>query len=374
VAVHALDINSETPGRWTTESPARSAIDEQWDQFVEATPGGDLVQTTAWAQTKRALGFEVCRVTLRRGDEISGGAQIVVKRFGPLGGVGYIARGPLAGNRTPEQVGQVLAEIERSARSKKIRHLIIQPPADGADIAAALAARGYTGNAPAVAPTATIRIDLSHSLDQILAGMSEKRRREVRRAMRLGIEVKLGGRSDIDAFHAMHEATAHRQGFVPLSRQYLERQWDVLHPRGWLHLFLAYNKGRPQAGIWSTPFGDTITDRIAGWTGEERNLPLNVACVWSVIQWAKAHGYRYYDQGGVDRRYAAQRAAGQPLQEEALASPAGFKMLFGGEPILMPTASQYTFNPILRLLGRVVLTQLARGKSLKRITHRLRNG
>lgn len=374
MVVQALHAMSGTASYRPTRPAAESTTADRWDQFVEATPGGDLVQTTAWAQTKRALGFEACELVSHRGDEIVAGGQIVIKRFGPLGGIGYIARGPLVSDGEPGQIARILDEIERSARAKRVRCLIVQPPAGGGAIAAALAARGYGENAPAVAPTATIRIDLSQSLDQILARMATRRRREVRRVERLAVDVKLGGRDDIDSFHAMHELTAQRHGFAALSRTYLCQQWESLHPRGWLQLFLAYHEGRPLAGIWNTAFGDTVTYRVPGWSGEERNLRLNVACHWRAIQWAKQNGYRYYDFGGIDRGYAERTLAGEPVPEEFLQSPGGFKVLFGGELVLLPTAHQFIFNPVARLIGGLMLSQLPRRKSLRRLADRVRNG
>ena len=47
-----------------------------------------------------------------------------------------------------------------------MRHLIVQPPEGGHEIEALLAARGYTQDAPDVAPSATMRIDLSRDLDR----------------------------------------------------------------------------------------------------------------------------------------------------------------------------------------------------------------
>ena len=36
--------------------------DAEWERFVTQSPGGDILQTDAWAQTKKALGFDVGRV------------------------------------------------------------------------------------------------------------------------------------------------------------------------------------------------------------------------------------------------------------------------------------------------------------------------
>jgi FemAB family len=108
---------------------AESAEAEQWDRFVMRVPGGDLVQTEVWAQAKRLLGLETCRVVLREGDRITGGAQIVLKRFGQLGAVGYVARGPLTAGDRPPDVGRVMEQVERAARARRVRHLIVQAAA-----------------------------------------------------------------------------------------------------------------------------------------------------------------------------------------------------------------------------------------------------
>ena len=48
-----------------------------WDAFVEATPGGDLAQTSAWGRSKRAIGLGTRLVVVRDGSgKIAGGALI----------------------------------------------------------------------------------------------------------------------------------------------------------------------------------------------------------------------------------------------------------------------------------------------------------
>jgi peptidoglycan pentaglycine glycine transferase (the first glycine) len=288
----------ERPALIAVAPSAASAPAAGWDQFVAATPGGDLVQTTVWGRAKEATGFAVTVAASSRGGDIEGGALLVMKRFGPLGSVGYVARGPVIADDDPRQVERVLCELERTAREHRVRHLVIQPPEGGEQIAAALAARGYTADAPDVSPSATIVIDLTASPDTILGRMSSTRRRSVRQALRRGVRVRPGGAQDLDAFHALHLATARRQGFAPLSRAYLQAQWEALRPQGAVEFFMAELEDRPLAGIWNTVFGDTMTYRIPAWSGEEPSLQPNVACHWLAIEWARERGYRRYDLGG----------------------------------------------------------------------------
>jgi lipid II:glycine glycyltransferase (peptidoglycan interpeptide bridge formation enzyme) len=346
----------------------------EWDAFVEAAPGGDLVQTTAWAETKRALGFEACLVLVRDGDVLIGGGHIIIKRFGPLGGIGYMARGPLMAGDFSRRIPQVLDEIERVARARRVRHLIVQPPEGGHEIEAVLAARGYTQDAPDVAPSATMRIDLSQDLDRILAAMSRSTRRQIRRSQKLGVEVRTGARHEVELFHSLYANTARRQRFEPLSLAYLRKQWDVLAPDERVQMFVAAHEGRVLAAVWLTAFRDTVTDRLAGWNGEGRHLQPNVACCWHAVQWAKERGCRYYDFSGIPRRDAELMIRGELLPERFQRSPGAFKREFGASPVLLPSASQVTFNPVARFLVRSVCPSLLRPESIRWIVQRLRSG
>ena len=269
---------------------------------------------------------------------------------------------------------EVLDGVHAWCRGNGVRHLIVQPGENAADFADALAARGYIGNAPAVAPTATVRVDLRQSLDEILGRMSAARRRDIRLAERSQIDVRIAGEAELDIFCAMHEATALRQEFAPLSRTYLQRQWNVLHPLGWLQLFIARHEGRPIAGISVTAFADRVSFRVAGWTGEAAKFRCNVACHWSAIQWARRQGYRYYDFGDFDRNVAETLIADPSCSGDHAQSPEAFKHRFGGDVVLLPKPLQFTFNPVARAVTRVVFGRLAGRPTFQRFIHRFRNG
>lgn len=351
-----------------------SAKAGQWDEFVAGAPGGDLVQTTAWAESKRALGFGTLAVAVRAGAALIGGAQIVVTRFGPLGALAYIARGPLLAPGHGDRAGQVVDAVEDAARGARARLLVVQPPEGGDAIEAQLFDRGFTPGAHPVAPAATMRIDLRPSLEQILARMSASKRNQVRRSQRTGVSITFARRADIEVFHALHAATARRQSFAAISKPYLLHQWDALHRRGAVQLILAHHDGRALAGAWLTAFGDTVTYRLAGWAGEGGRLHSNVACQWRAIQWAKENGYRHYDLGGIDRRHAELLMAGQPLPEEFHRTPGAYKRELGAEPVLMPMAQQRAFDPLTSFIARAVYPRVSRSRSVRRLIHGLRNG
>ena len=145
-----------------------------------------------------------------------------------------------------------------------MRHLIVQPPEGGHEIEALLAARGYTQDAPDVAPSATMRIDLSQDLDRVLAAMSSSTRRQIRRSQKLGVEVRMGGPDDVELFHSLYAATACRQRFEPLSLGYVRAQWEALAPSELVQMFFASHEGRVLAAVWLTILS-RHRDQSSGW-------------------------------------------------------------------------------------------------------------
>jgi peptidoglycan pentaglycine glycine transferase (the first glycine) len=308
-----------------------------WDRFVERCPGGDLVQTTAWATTKRGVGMQTSLTTAHGSDgEIVGGGLVIIKEV--LTGVrlGYVPRGPVI-NGGSDSAATVVDGLISSARSKGVQLLIIQPPLGGEACEPALTARGFEPGCPGVAPEATIRLDLTRTDEQLLAGMSEMRRRNVRKAMKSQLVIEQD--DDVALFQRLHSATAARQRFVPIDLATLRAQWDVLAPAGHCAMFIARHEGKPVAGLWLTSFAGVVTFKLAGWDASIDSVKnANEALHWTAMRWARSTGAHTYDLGGFDRRATELITAGQALPPEFTKTPAFFKLGFGGTPILLPKA------------------------------------
>lgn len=113
------------------------------------------------------------------------------------------------------------------------------------------------------------------------------------------------------------------------------------------------------ATILTVPFGDTVIYKKGGWWGQHRERHPNEALHWAAIQWAKSHGYRYYDFEGIDPAAAELVLQGAPLPEPMRQSVTRFKLGFGGEVRLLPKPYDYLYNPLLRWTYRTIYPKVA---------------
>jgi lipid II:glycine glycyltransferase (peptidoglycan interpeptide bridge formation enzyme) len=325
----------------------------EWDAFLAATPGGDLVQTSAWARVKRTAGLDVVRHLVHKDGTLVGGAQLLVRRVGPLGHVAYAPYGPvIAPDASDETVTFVVESLRNLCAARSISALIVQPPEGGERSVAVFRTLGFGPTLANVAPSATLRLDLRLTDEELLGRMSKHTRREFRRSLRDPVAVRFATRDDLPSFHALYCATASRQNFTPWSLSYVEAVWDELRPKGQIEVLLAQIDGTDVAGNMVSCFRDVITGRIVGFDSSrvEGRIRPNEALKWGVIQWGREHGYNWLDVGGAPREDVETILRDGSLTGEQTV----LKMRLGGAPVLYPEALQLIRNPVLRTGYRLV--------------------
>ena len=121
-------------------------------------------------------------------------------------------------------------------------------------------------------------------------------------------------------------------------------------------------------------FGKIVWAKRFGWSGAQRKRYPNEGLLWATMQWAKAQGYHWFDQDGVKWEAAEALANDEPIPESAKKSASYFKLGFGGQPLLLPEAHIYLYNPILRLGYTSLFPRLARWPVTKKLITRMRLG
>ena len=233
-----------------TRRPDESAL-ASWDELVRNMPGTDVAQLSAWADVRQTAGFEPLYVLVRRGAELVGGALVMSRRLPLIGEVSYVPYGPVIAQDTDrEPVIAALVAALRQLADRRMRMLFVQPPLGGDDISLELRRHDFRPSQAAIAPSASLHLDLTRNEDELRAGLSERLQRWTRRWPARGVRVRHGTQDDVALLARLHAATARHQGFEPIPLDYLAILYRRLAPAGHAELFVGEIEGRP---VGATP-------------------------------------------------------------------------------------------------------------------------
>ena len=317
--------------------------DADWDRFLETQPDGCYQQSSLWARLKATGGWRPLRITATDGDQIIGGAQILLRSIGHLGTVGYISKGPVIASDEPTVQDYVLDELDRVCKKERVLFLKIQPSAEGKAIAQRLRMRGAQPSKDAVVPSAVACIDLRPDLEVVLARIKKTRRRAIRYAEQMGISVREGTRADLPTFTHLVRALARLQGFHGYSQEYCQRLGELLIDAGKGCLLMAECEGDVVSAMLCTYFGDVAFPLIVGDSYRCIKLSPQSLLDWRAIVWGKGVGCSWYDLADIDDTVARTIAEGRPIPDTRAGNLARYKMSFGSRLVFRPKAHDVSY-------------------------------
>jgi peptidoglycan pentaglycine glycine transferase (the first glycine) len=347
-------------------------LDPEWDAFVSSLPHGHHVQTSLWGQVKNALGYRVARIIASEDGRIVAGGQLLIRRLMPFVSMAYMPKGPLFSTWDPSLVQVIMDELKRVAQTQHFLVIALQPANHDARFEAFLPNCGFRPSWLELAPTATILHDLTQDTEDILRQMKRQTRQNIRRSEREGITAREGTEADLPTYYQLHVMTSHRQGFTPYPEEYFSRMWQVFSKEGWICLIMAEYQGAPVSALLLVSFGNTVIPKTLGWSGEHPKRRPNDAVFWAAIQWAKTHGYRYFDMEGIDREGAEVMLSGQSLPEALRHTPDFFKLGYGGTVTLLPRSYYFAPNRLWRWAYHKVFGLMGRSPAIQDALQRYR--
>ena len=182
-----------------------------------------ICQSPEWGEVKNKIGTPAVR---------AGGVQFTLHKvpFLPFN-VGYCPK----------------VEVEKvdweklKASAKKHRCIFVKiEPNDVVNRKSQIVNRDDVRKSKPIFATQTILLDLTKSEEELMAGMKQKTRYNVRLAGRKGVVVKeRNDEEGLEIFLKLQRETAKRQGFFIHPDSYYRTVWEVLHPKGMAHLLVA---------------------------------------------------------------------------------------------------------------------------------------
>jgi lipid II:glycine glycyltransferase (peptidoglycan interpeptide bridge formation enzyme) len=227
----------------------------QWNAALAALPAAHILQTWEWGAFKGRHGWQASRILWLEGDRPRAAASTLTRRllFWPWP-VMYVPKGPALDYTDSALLNYVLGGLESAAHEAGASFVKIDPDVRantplGDAVVATLRGRGWCASHQQIQFRNTILIDLTCQPDQILGAMKSKWRYNVRLASRKGVEVREGGRTDLNLLYEMYAETASRNGFVIRRREYYLDAWGSLIEAGLAQPLIAEVDGEPVAMV-----------------------------------------------------------------------------------------------------------------------------
>ncbi|MFI1722309.1 lipid II:glycine glycyltransferase FemX [Streptomyces sp. NPDC020489] len=139
--------------------------------------------------------------------------------------------------------------------------------------------------------------------DELLRGMSQQWRRNIKRAAKEGVEVTVGDGSahDLKAFHDLYVHTAERDRFTPRPLRYFATMFAALNAEDpeRIKLYLAHHQGDLVAATVLVRVGTHAVYAYGASATHKREVRGSNACQWAMIRDALAAQCDVYDLRGI---------------------------------------------------------------------------
>ncbi|WP_067431356.1 lipid II:glycine glycyltransferase FemX [Nocardioides jensenii] len=314
--------------------------------FLREQRSASFLQTPAWGAVKAEWRRE--SIGWFRGDELAGAALVLyrqlpkVKRF-----LAYLPEGPVIDWSDPNLAAWLApmvthvrkagafgvrmgppvvtvrwsaAQVKEGIASDDVRRLGEVAPLErgmvGAGVVSQLNQLGWRlqvaeGGFAAGQPQFNFVIPLRHedgtprTEDEVLTGMNQQWRRNIKKAAKEGVEVVRGTIDDLALFHELYVHTAQRDHFTPRPLGYFRTMFEALGSEGGedptveIRLYLARHEGALVAATIWIRVGTHSWYSYGASSTEKREVRGSNAAQWAMIQDSLAAGCDVYDLRGI---------------------------------------------------------------------------
>ncbi len=314
---------------------ARIESKDEWETFLLQHAPGALFQSWLWGEVQHALGFSVWRFGFYNIKELVGIVQIV-KVNAKRGKFLHIRHGPVFISHEKDTWLNFIKIVRDLAQKEGVWFIRMSPLLE--DTHAHKLLFSHLGMIPSAIHAMDGELcwvlDLNKTEDELLQQMRKTTRYEIRRALKLGIQVnRYDNETLMDTFLALYKETSHRHGFVPHGG--LREEFRIFARERKAELFLGSFEGKILAGALVLYYGDcAIYHHGASLTSR---VPVSYLIQWEAIKRAKERGMKIYNFWGI----APEESLHHPWRGITL-----FKKGFGGRQISYLHAHDLPLSPL----------------------------
>lgn len=286
------------------------ATPSEWSSMLDAFYDANLYQTWSYGAVRWGK-KNLSHFVLKRNSEVLGMAQLRIVRPTRFNfGMAYLRWGPVCHRRGRDFDAGVVLCIARALQEEYVckRGLLLQilPNAFVGSPRAALFQSGFSKFTlePQTSATSyrTFVLDLAPSIDELRKSLDKKWRNQLTRSEKNGLKVIAGnGADEYRTFCRMYNQMWKRKAFDTTVdvEEFGRLQLDLPETHR-MRILICERDGVPLAGLVASAMGDSAIYVLGATSDDGLNAKGAYLLQWTLIQWLKENGFRWYDLGGID--------------------------------------------------------------------------
>ncbi len=290
-------------------------MDDKLLNFIQSnSPDGGFLQSVYWRKFQESVGRKAYDISASdENGELTAFANIIEHKLPIVGDYFYIPRGPVFSifNFQFSIFKQFLNDLIGSAKENNARWIRIEPVNDeilNLIIDNLPKDSKIKKSAVDMQPRELLVMDISKSEEELLAGMKQKTRYNIKLSQKRAVSVRVisnflrrGGpisKQYVEKFLELIKITAKRDRITAHQESYYRKMFETI-PSEILKLYIAEYEGKIIAANLVLFFGKTAVYMHGASDSEYRNVMAPYLLQWQAILDAKKAGCERYDFGGV---------------------------------------------------------------------------
>lgn len=287
-----------------------------WNSFIAAQKPQTFLHSFAWGEFNAQMGKKIFRLGIfsAKGGSASGGkadelcaVALILKVEARRGTFLFCPHGPIIKNlnHTEAILGHLTEYLKSLAKSEKCDFIRFSPLLEKTKLNQAIFKKLKYREMPMhmLHPELSWILDISKDEKELLKGMRKSTRYCIKKAENEGITIeKSENIEDLDKFWQIYKVTAKRHDFVPFSKEYLSKEFEVFHKENQALMLFATHEKKVVAGAIII-FGPNSGFYHHGASIKEYDsLNTSHALQWAAIKEAKKRGLNFYNFWGVKEK------------------------------------------------------------------------
>ena len=310
---------AEKPGTRITFEKNDSFNALAWNELVGQLPHCSILQSWQWGDIKSRHGWQRYFLVWKLDGAVQAAALVLMREqkitsFFPAIRIMYVPHGPLLDWGNAGLREYVLQDLKSFGREKHVVFIKIDPQVikkigidekpngeetvDGINVCSFLEDSGWKESQQQIQFKNTFLIDLRGSDDEILSGMKQKTRYNIRLAGRKGVSVRQIDVSELGLLYEMYASTALRDGFIIRPKDYYLDIWKTMIRSKMASALAAEVGGEVVSGLILFHFHRRSYYFYGMSIEEHREKMPNHLLQWVAILHSKALGCQEYDLWG----------------------------------------------------------------------------